>query len=92
MSNGYARAWSRSVSYPSDEGGFCDLTKKRIPQPQRYDTPQPQRYEKVHFDSLVQVTRHQKTHSAAFVPPRLRFSVMRGAAKRRRLRRVPPSN
>lgn len=63
--------------------------EKRIPQPQRYDTPQPQRYEKAHFDSLVQGTRHQKAHSATFVPPGPRFSVTRGAAKGRRLCRVP---
>gem|GEM_PF-2660371 len=87
-----------SVTSRKDTLCFCDLTKKRIPQPQRYDTPQPQRYdtpqpqryEKVHFDSLVQATRHQKTHSATFVPPGPRFSVTRGAAKGRRLCRVPP--
>lgn len=80
----------RSVTSRKDTLCFCDLTKKRIPQPQRYDIPQPQRYEKVHFDSLVQATRHQKTHSATFVPPGPRFSVTRGAAKGRRLCRVPP--
>lgn len=57
---------------------------------QRYDIPQPQRYEKAHFGSLVQVTHRQKTHSATFVPPGPRFSVTRGAAKGRWLRRVPP--
>ena len=87
----------RSVTSRKDALCFCDLTKKRILQPQRYDIlqpqrydiPQPQRYEKAHFDSLVQGTRHQKAHSATFVPPRLRFSVTRGAAKGRRLCRVP---
>ena len=62
----------RSVTSRKDALCFCDLTKKRIPQPQRYDipqpqrydTPQPQRYEKAHFDSLAQGTRHQKAHSA----------------------------
>ena len=88
----------RSVTSRKDTLCFCDLTKKRIPQPQRYDIPQPQRYdipqpqryEKAHFDSLVQGTRHQKAHSATFVLPGPRFSVTRGAAKGRRLCRVPP--
>ena len=53
----------RSVTSRKDTLCFCDLTKKRIPQPQRYDIPQPQRYEKAHFDSLVQVTHRQKAHS-----------------------------
>lgn len=72
----------RSVTSRKDALCFCDLTKKRILQPQRY--------EKAHFDSLVQATRHQKAHSATFVPSGPRFSVMRGAAKGRWLRRVPP--
>ena len=88
----------RSVTSRKDALCFCDLTKKRILQPQRYDILQPQRYdilqpqryEKAHFDSLVQGTRRQKTHSATPGPPGPRFSVMRGAAKGRRLRRVPP--
>lgn len=80
----------RSVTSRKDTLCFCDLTKKRIPQPQRYDTPQPQRYEKAHFGSLAQATRHQKAHSATPGPPGPRFSVTRGAAKGRRLRCVPP--